>query len=276
MLEQAHKIIQAHIKQHNTQHIYVAYSGGIDSTALLHLIAKFSNDVKIHAIHIHHGLSPNADLWQKHCEEIAYVFNINFITHKLIPPQHKSNIESWARDARYHFFAQTMTHTQNNLLVTGHHQQDQAETFLLNALRGSGVKGLSAIAQQRSFANGYLIRPLLEYTKREITEYCIQNTLKWIEDESNNCTDFRRNAIRHNIIPELEKLALSATKTLARSADLCTESTLLLNEFLAPIIDDISIDSSSINLEKFIDYSELKCRYALKNWLDQHGFSYNF
>ncbi|WP_119329279.1 tRNA lysidine(34) synthetase TilS [Cysteiniphilum halobium] len=269
MHQAALTLIDDVVTQHRIQHLYVAYSGGVDSTALVHLVTQLKSNIHIHAIHIHHGLSENADHWLDICQTQAAQLNIAFITHRLSPPLKRNNIESWARTERYAFFESVMQKTPNSLLLTAHHIEDQAETFLLQALRGSGLKGLAAIAKQKTFANGLLLRPFLDLRKRELIEYCQSHHLIWIEDESNQSTDFRRNAIRHNIMPNLREILPQADMTLTRSAELCAEADRLIDELLAPYLAKIMTENR-LDLFKFKKHSPLQQKQLLKMWLTLH------
>lgn len=268
-MHKALALIDTFVKKHNIEHLYIAYSGGIDSTALLHLSSQFKKEIQVHAIHIHHGLSSNAGNWLKSCQTQAGSLDVYFIAHKLLPPKKLSNIENWARSERYAFFEQVMLKTPNSLLLTGHHIEDQAETFLLQALRGSGLKGLAAIAERKTFANGFLLRPFLHLDKNKLINYAHDHNLTWIEDESNQCTNFRRNAIRHNVMPKLRETNPQADITLARSAQLCAEADLLLNELLTPQLKKIATDNQ-LNLVKLKSYSILQQKHLLKIWLTKH------
>lgn len=269
-MHQALALIDDVVKEHHIQHIYVAYSGGVDSTALLHLVTQLKSDINIHATHIHHGLSKNADHWLNVCQIEAAQLNIQFTAHRLTPPTKRNNIEHWARTERYAFFESVMQQTPNSLLLTAHHIEDQAETFLLQALRGNGVKGLAAIAKEKTFANGFLLRPFLDLNKTELITYCQNHNLTWIEDESNQSTDFRRNALRHNIMPKLREILPQANATLARSAELCAEADSLIHELLSPHLAKITTDNR-LDLMQFKTYSSLQQKQLLKMWLTKHS-----
>lgn len=262
-------LIQEAIKNHKAKNLYVAYSGGIDSTALLHLVSQVKSDVKIHSIHIHHGLSHHANDWLKHCQVEATKLNINFIFHKLIPPKKKKNIEGWARSKRYAFFKSLMLQSPNSLLLTAHHIDDQAETFLLQALRGNGIKGLSSIAGHKTFANGFLLRPCLHLSKHKLIRYCQQNNLTWVEDESNESSEFRRNQIRHHIMPILVNIDPSTPQTLARSAQMCAEADEIIYELLIHHLNKIVTNSNGLDLSTLNNHSILQQKYLLKIWLTQ-------
>lgn len=269
-MHQALALIDDVVTRHHIQHLYVAYSGGADSTALLHLTTQLKSDINIHAIHIHHGLSKNADHWLDICQIEAAQLNIQFTAHRLVPPTKRNNIEHWARTERYAFFECVMQKTPDSLLLTAHHIEDQAETFLLQALRGNGVKGLSAIAKEKPFANGLLLRPFLDLNKSELIAYCQNHNLAWIEDESNQSTDFRRNALRHNIMPKLREILPQADATLARSAELCAETDRLIHELLSPHLAKITTDNR-LDLMQFKAYSSLQQKQLLKMWLTKHS-----
>lgn len=269
-MHQALSLINDVVKQHAIEDIFIAYSGGVDSSALLHLTARQQDNIRISAIHIHHGFSPNADHWLEVCKAQAVNMNIKFIVHRLSPPTKRNNIENWARTERYAFFEQVMQQTPNGLLLTAHHIEDQAETFLLQALRGNGLKGLAAIAKQKNFANGLLLRPFLDLKKSELIEYCQDHNLTWVEDESNQSTNFRRNAIRHNVMPKLREITPQADITLARSAELCAEANILIYELLAPHLAKVTMDNR-LDLMQFKAYTSLQQKQLLKMWLTEHN-----
>lgn len=270
-MKEAVLVINDFISKYGKKNIYVAYSGGADSSALLHLVVNNKLSNAIYAIHINHGISPNAEFWLETCIRQAKKLNIPIITHRLPVTIGTKNLESWLRNERYKFFKKVMYQMPNSLLLTGHHIEDQAETFILQALRGSGLSGLSSIAPQKKFANGFLLRPLLSIKKCKITSYCQKNNIEWIEDESNQCIDFRRNFIRHNVIPYLRRsLSSGLEKTLSRSAQLCAEADALLSELLTPKLKKITNpDSNSIDLTKLRAYPEGQQRFILRIWLKQ-------
>ncbi len=210
--------------------IIIAYSGGLDSTVLLHRLSQQPHLVeKCLAIYIHHGLQPQADAWQQHCEQICQKFSIAFQMVKVkIDCNKRDSLEALARQARYD--ALTPFVTPNTILVTAHHQDDQAETLLLQLLRGAGVKGLAAMPQHSSFAEGILLRPLLQECRADLVAYAQRHGLQWIEDESNADRRFDRNYLRHEIIPRLQQRWPHALTTIARSAQHCAVADHLLQE----------------------------------------------
>ena len=219
--------------------IGIALSGGLDSVVLLDTIckavqAKSSDPTEIWVFHIHHGLQEPADQWLEFCEKLAKKYQVHFdfrLLHFADPSQ--GNIESLARAERYDALTDLcIEHGIENLLLA-HHQNDQAETVLLQLLRGSGVAGLSGMPLHRANVSQgdpiTLWRPLLNQTRAELEAYAQEHKLKWVEDPSNQNTRYRRNAIRKDIIPKLEKIQPGAIANLARSATLLAQSQVLLD-----------------------------------------------
>ncbi len=221
--------------------IAVALSGGLDSVVLLDMVCKAhaksqsQNKNQIYAFHIHHGLQKPADEWLVFCEKLAKKYQIHFdfrLLH-LTNSQEQGNIEARARAGRYEALAELCEEYDIKDLLLAHHQNDQAETLLLQLLRGSGVAGLSGMPSNRKIHHNdhaiTLWRPLLNQSRQELEAYVKEYKLKWIEDPSNQNTKYRRNAIRKQIIPRLEKIQPEALANMARSAELLGEAQSLLN-----------------------------------------------
>jgi tRNA(Ile)-lysidine synthase len=224
--------------------IAVALSGGLDSVVLLDTVCKAqaksnkNNQTQtkneIYAFHIHHGLQKPADDWLIFCEKLAKQYKIRFdfrLLH-LNTEEAKGNVEARARAGRYEALADLCEEYGIEDLLLAQHQNDQAETVLLQLMRGSGVAGLSGMPQAREFAanqNLTLWRPLLNQSRQELEAYAKEHKLKWIEDPSNQDRKYRRNAIRKDIIPKLEKIQPEALANMARSAELLGEAQTLLN-----------------------------------------------
>lgn len=193
----------------------MGFSGGLDSTVLLHLLMKNPQlRHKTHAIHINHGLSPNATLWQTHCQKICDSWEIPLTIRSV--KVNPNNIEEDARLKRYEMFAAALP--QQGCLLLGHHQDDVAETVFLNLMRGSGVKGLGRIRESYPFGQGVLLRPLLPFSKDSIKTYAIAHGLHWIEDESNENRYFSRNYLRHEVLPILHQRWPKANQKLVECA----------------------------------------------------------
>lgn len=210
-------------------HYHVAFSGGRDSHVLLHLLAGLRQQLpglNISAIHIHHGLQEQADNWAEHCKKTGDDLNIGVqIIHVTV--EKRGSIEAAARSARYKAFNEIIQPGEGLLLA--HHLDDQAETLLLQLFRGSGVAGLSAMPAVTTFAEGWLLRPLLDVPRKLIEAYGDTHNLRWIEDPSNLDTSFDRNYLRHSILPELSQRWPSLTNTLSRAASHQAEAAALLD-----------------------------------------------
>ncbi len=187
------------------QSVLVAYSGGVDSHVLLVELQRClkESNKEIVALHFNHQYSENSDFWERHCQEICTNLNIKLRIGR--SPQSKKNSggrENSFRMARYRWFEREIQN--GDILVTAHHLDDQIETLLFRLLRGSGIKGLGAIAPNRQFGDGKLYRPLLGVTRKDILEVARANSLRWIEDESNSDDNYDRNYIRSSILPLIQ------------------------------------------------------------------------
>jgi tRNA(Ile)-lysidine synthase len=205
----------------------VALSGGVDSVVLLHLLHQLQKiqNFTLKASHVHHGLSKNADKWVKFCEKLCTKLSVPLDVHRIKLPQKKSlGIEGEARQLRY----EKLLQSQTDLVVLAHHEDDQAETFLLQLMRGAGVKGLSSMAHFDTTRR--LWRPLLNTSRIDIESYAKKHKLKWIEDESNQNIDFDRNFIRSKVLPILKNRFNHIIKVISRSSAHMAEAQKLLNE----------------------------------------------
>ena len=185
--------------------MFIAYSGGPDSTALLHLLSTvdLKEKAQVQAIHINHNLSKYSDSWERHCIEQCSKLNINLITESVEIKSDGDGIEAASRKARYKIFENLLN--DDDQLLLGHHRDDVAETIFMRLLRGSGPDGMEGPKIKRSIGKGVLIRPFLETSKQEILEYLNQNKVEFIQDDSNLSNDFDRNFLRNKIFPLLEE-----------------------------------------------------------------------
>ncbi len=226
----------AQLKQFpSTQHYRVAYSGGCDSHVLLHALASIRDQLsvtQISALHINHGLADEADLWAAHCEKVATELGVAFQAVSVDGMGVRGESpEAAARRARYHVFEQLMA--EGDGLLLAHHEDDQAETLLLQLFRGAGVRGLAAMPRYAAFSEGWLGRPLLGVSRRHLRDYANDAGLNWIEDPGNQSQDFDRNFLRHKIIPELLPRWPALSQTLARVARHQSAASHLLDELAA-------------------------------------------
>jgi tRNA(Ile)-lysidine synthase len=250
----------------------VAFSGGIDSTVLLHqLIHQYPRE-QLRAIHVNHDLYPEADAWQAHCQKTCNDFNIPLIAVKLnTKPPVGESIEAWARDKRYAIFREHLQ--ENETLVLAHHADDQAETVLLQLFRGAGPKGLSAMPAEKVFGKGRLLRPLLTWSKQDVLDYAQQHQLSAIYDHSNQDIQFNRNFLRQNIIPLLKDRWPSLDETLSRSARHCAEQEALLETLLKPIyIVSAGSKEGTLSIKALLQHPEPIQRALVRYWLNDKQF----
>jgi tRNA(Ile)-lysidine synthase len=258
--------------------IAIALSGGLDSTVLLHLATAFcrQRDIELFAFHIHHGLSPNADHWLAHSERQARETGVKFDACRVhIDPDHKVGTEQAARQARYAALAGLCKTHAVSLLLTAHHQDDQAETVLLQLLRGAGLPGLSAMAQLQTdhalLGPGITLgRPLLETTRAALDAYARAQALSHIVDESNHDLRFRRNDIRHQAMPALEQQLPGVQASLARSARHLQSAQRLLDELAAMDLQSC-VDDSALVIARLRLLNEDRLDNLLRYWLRQCG-----
>lgn len=197
--------LRLNIQQLGLNQLVLGLSGGLDSMALLELCHQLAQDtgIKLKAVYIHHGLSANADQWAVFCQQQCQKRHIAFEVQK-VQLNPATNIEAQARAARYSALAAFVT-TPQTALLTAHHADDQLETLLLALKRGSGPAGLSGIAALQSFAAGWLLRPLLDFSREQLEAFAKEQQLEWIEDESNSDCRFDRNFLRLQIMPLLQQ-----------------------------------------------------------------------
>ena len=252
----------------NSQSILVAFSGGLDSTVLLHQLVQWRAqhpEVALRAIHIHHGLSPHADSWVQHCESVCMQWQVPLVVERVHLEDDGLGIEAQARRARYQAFAQTLL--PGEVLMTAQHLDDQCETFLLALKRGSGPAGLSAMGESSPFAGTQLIRPLLAQTREALEAWARQHELCWIEDESNQDDAYDRNFLRLRVTPLLQQRWPHFAQAAARSAALCAEQESLLDELLANDLADCVTAQGTLLLAPLMMMSGVRRAALLRRWL---------
>lgn len=250
---------------------WIAFSGGVDSHVLLHLLATLQAHypIKIKAIHVHHGLSLFADDWVKHCEKICESLDVTLII-QTVQVGDKNKEES-ARNARYAVFAEQMK--PHDFLLTAHHQDDQAETVLLQLVRGAGLKGLSAMPEMKSFSKGMHARPLLHFSRQAIEQYATQHQLIWIQDESNDNPYFARNFIRHHVLDVFKKRWPSISQTLSRVAAHCSEAQCLLDDISHELLTRVKGSiQDTLSVKKLNELSDARQKLVLRLWFNQLNF----
>ncbi|EKT4483893.1 tRNA lysidine(34) synthetase TilS [Pseudomonas putida] len=255
---------------------YIAFSGGLDSTVLLHLLANHARNhasPPLRAIHIHHGLQAAADAWPAHCQAICENLGVELqVIHVQVSPG--ASLEQAARDARYAAFEQALG--PGDILFTGQHRDDQAETLLFRLLRGAGLRGLAAMPAQRALGQGSLIRPLLGCSRQQLRDYARVNGLAWIEDPSNSDTQFARNYLRSEVFPHMQQRWPQAGQNFARAAEHLGEALGLLDELaqsdLAAAQEGAPVAWSglqSLDLAALVTLSPARQRNAMQYWLSR-------
>lgn len=269
------KLLQTLAPWRNAPAWHIAFSGGLDSTVLLHLLASLANTETLpplSAVHVHHGLQATADLWPEHCQSVCDTLGVPLrIMRVQVRPG--ASLERAARDARYQAFAEVIG--AGHVLLTGQHRDDQAETLLFRLLRGAGVRGLAAMAVQRPLADGYLVRPLLDVSREALEAYAHAHQLKWIEDPSNADPRFSRNYLRHRVFPVLTERWPQAVSSLARTAEHLSEAQGLLDELARMDLHAADQPSPfpwlplpSLALAPLCELSGARQRNALRHWLN--------
>ena len=268
-------ILLAQLKQFpSSQHYRVAYSGGCDSHVLLHALVAIRDQLpatEISALHVNHGLAEDADHWAVHCEQVAADLGVAFdaVSVDAIGEANESP-EAAARQARYHVFEQMMA--EGDGLLLAHHEDDQAETLLLQLFRGAGVRGLAAMPRYTAFSRGWLGRPLLGISRRYLRDYANAAGLNWIEDPGNQSQDFDRNFLRHKIIPELLPRWPALSQTLARAARHQSAASHLLDELATADMEALTGSRPAcLSIRALSALSRERRDNLLRYWIRLHG-----
>ena len=256
--------------------LLLAFSGGLDSTVLLHLLVRLRDAGQIApftVVHVHHGLQAVADDWVRHAQDITQAHKVPLrVEHVAVDPAAGGRgLEGAARKARYAVLASRME--EGGVLVTAHQKDDQAETFLLQLMRGAGVRGLSAMPPLMPFARGWHLRPLLGMRRTELECYAEQHDLAWVEDPSNLDTRFARNHVRHELLPVLNRHWPKATETLARAASRMAATEGLLHDLARMDLERaLTDDPHVLAVPDLLQFDQERLHNALRFWLLQLGF----
>jgi tRNA(Ile)-lysidine synthase len=260
--------------------IAIAISGGLDSSVLLRLAHDYAreHDVTLFAFHVHHGLSPNADAWLAHCERASEELGVQFDHRRVSVSKTGSGTEAAARKLRYAALGEMCQAHGVKLILTAHHLDDQAETVLLQLLRGSGPAGLSGMDAANHAAsllgNPELVmaRPLLPISRAELESYAREHGIDWIDDESNADPRYARNALRHQVMPMLAQAFPGFQQRFARSAAHAQSAQRLLTE-LAEEDLRASLDGESIDVNKLRALSLDRTYNMLRHWFATRGLN---
>ncbi|RKT43325.1 tRNA lysidine(34) synthetase TilS [Thiocapsa rosea] len=254
---------------------WVAFSGGTDSTALLHAAAARADDVPgtLRAIHIDHGLQPDSPLWADHCRRICDVLGVPLVVRCLhLKPIPGESLEATAREARYRALAAVLR--PGDLMLTAHNQDDQAETLLLALLRGSGVHGLAAMPRESELGQGRLVRPLLDVPRATLAQYVRFFGLSWIEDPSNASLRMDRNYLRNRVVPVLRARWPGLSATLSRSAGHCAEAAHLVDGLASELMDRCAgAHPGTLGIRALGGLGGSRRKAVLRLWLRRRGFA---
>ena len=262
-------------KFNEANHLYVGYSGGLDSHVLVHVMVELVGKKKITVVHVNHQLSADSDIWQEHCEDICLELGVDIICKTVSIKNRGTGIEDAAREARYGIFEKLLK--KNDLLILAHHADDQIETMLFRLFRGSGIKGMSGMPISRLLGNGELFRPLLPFFRRDLESYALANQINWIEDDSNLDVAFDRNFIRHKLIPTINERWPNSSFQLNRSANIFAESDFLINVLaqkdFAIVTEVCERVGWSISIDKLNGFETIRQKNILRYWFNLHNLT---
>lgn len=275
--------IPAHLRRRT---LYLAFSGGLDSTVLLHGLVALQRAGKIaelRVLHVHHGLQAAADDWAESAQRLGTELNVPLQVLRVeVDKQMGQGVEAAARAARYAALTETMA--AGDVLLTAHHLDDQAETFMLQLMRGAGVRGLSAmprlqpLALPKGEANGgvkgqaWHLRPLLHVSRQTLQQRAVQQGLAWVDDPSNADTRFARNLVRHEVLPRLQQHWPQATQTLARCAERMASTEGLLLDLARLDLEGLrSEETHRLCVDGLRRLSTARMHNAVRAWLLELG-----
>lgn len=248
--------------------VWVAYSGGLDSHVLLHAAAAVRTHLgTVLAVHVDHGLNPASALWSEHCIEVCKALDVPIqVLHVDAWAAPGESPEAAARAARYRALHEVVE--EGDCLLTAQHQDDQAETFLLQILRGAGPRGAAGMPQVAPFGQGRIMRPLLSFPRAALRAYAERHGLHWVDDPSNFDTEFDRNFLRHEIVPKLTARWPSAARILARAAKHNAEAFKVLESVALDDLCRVLGDRpGTLSVAAVRDLDEVRCRNVLRFWL---------
>ncbi len=249
----------------------VGFSGGVDSLTLLHSLIQIPHHPPVVALHINHQIHPQADQWAETCRVACESMGVPFYEEK-VQVLGASNVEQKARDARYAVFEHFLQ--QGDVLMLGHHQQDQIETFFYRLFRGAGLKGLSAMPKTRELGKGRLLRPVLTVPKADIGKYAATHQLVPAQDDSNFDQAFDRNYLRHSVLPTIDARWPKAQAQIEKALSHLHEASQLLNELAKEDLENISHGEGFepwIAYGEFSQASKARQKSLLMYWLLERG-----
>lgn len=252
--------------------IAVAFSGGMDSSVLLHAFAHMptARTRGLRAIHVDHGLHADSASWSAQCERFAHALDVPFTAVRVSVEQSGTGLEDAARAARFDACAQQLR--ADEILALAQHRDDQAETILLKLLRGAGPEGLGGMRSLREFAQGYLWRPLLDVPRETLRDYAQAHTLAWIDDPSNADASLRRNFVRREILPRLAERWPDATAALAHSAKWARAAADFISAQAQVALANLQgLDPTTLRWKSWLELPDALRDPVLRLWLRELG-----
>lgn len=251
-----------------TSRYLIAFSGGMDSAVLLDAMAMIRVDLgaEIDVVHIDHGLHQDSSVWTEQCRRFCEHRELPFRSISLdLAIATGESIESAAREARYDALESCME--TGDVLLTAHHQDDQAETFFLHLMRGSGMRGLASMPLVRAFGDGWLARPLLEFSRKQLSGYAQQRKLEWIDDPSNSVLDHDRNFLRHEVLSRLKRRWPASSKVVSASVGIIQEGELLLEERALELLREVMQPNGALSIAALKTREQGWQRLIVRQWL---------
>ena len=274
----AEHLVELEKKAGKPARFVIAFSGGLDSTVLAQSLSELiSNDQRFRdvpaiAIHVDHDLHPDSSDWSEKCGAVAADLSFGFRSIRVnVQLESGKGPEASARDARYSaLHAQLL---EGDWLLSAHHREDQAETLLLNLIRGSGPSGVAGIGDARRFGPGWLIRPMLNVERGDILKYATDLGLPWVEDPSNRDRRFDRNFLRHEVLPRLKARWPDVAARLQRSAGHAGEASQLLSDLGELDLAALGSRSKRLPVDKLMELSAARQRNVIRFALRDLGLS---
>lgn len=264
--------LQQLLRRYAPRQLTLAYSGGLDSQLLLHLLVAPCQTlgITLTAVHIHHGISRHADAWAEFCQQQCQKLGVNFKLHRVQLQGHTA-LEQQARDARYQVLTDYVT-ARDSALMTAHHANDQLETLLLALKRGAGLAGMAGMAESRPFGKGLLLRPWLNFSRQQLEHVARALQLSWVEDESNQSAEFDRNFLRLEVIPKLSERWPALITTSARTSQHLQQALELADYYTERALADCATPDY-LDLQQLALQPALQQDLLLRKWLARSGLN---
>lgn len=257
--------------------LWIAFSGGLDSTLLLHVAANcFPDSPDLRAVHVNHQLQANSDESEQFCRRTCEALGVELLVRRVDVPEGETpgasgGIEEAARHARYSVFEQILE--AGDLLLMAHHADDQAETVLFRLLRGTGVRGLAGMPRERALGSGRLVRPLLDFDRALLSSWASEAGLEWVEDPSNADERFDRNFLRQRILPALKDRWPGLNARLRHTASACSEQVTLTDRLAEIQWRDCAADGRHLSTECLEKLPLAEQKNLLRWWIRTSGYN---